>query len=63
MKCDTIYIKTRDAFFWDILTSIHYLIVPLYHILIIICCELIYDIVISPIYFWELFWHPKVPSV
>ena len=59
-KCDMIYVTTRDAFFWDILTWSHYLIAPLYRILIIICCELIYDIAIDPIYFWKLFWNPKV---
>ena len=58
-KCDTIYVTTRDAFFWDILTWSHYLIAPLYRILIIICWDLIYDIAISPIYFWKLCWHPK----
>ena len=50
MKCDMIYVTKRDALFWDILTWIHYLIAPLYRILIMICCELIYDILIDPIY-------------
>ena len=63
MKCGTIYVTTRDAFFWDILIWSHYLIVPLYRILIIICCELIYDITIAPICFWKLCWHPKELSI
>ena len=58
-KCDTIYVTTRDAFFWGILTWSHYLIAPLYRILIIICFEMIYDIAIAPTYFWKLCWHPK----
>ena len=58
-KCDTIYVTTRDAFFWYILTWSYYFIAPLYRILIIICFEMIYDIAIAPIYFWKLCWHPK----
>ena len=59
MKCDTIYVTTRDAFFWDILTRSHYLIAPPYCIIIIICYELINNIAIAPIYFGRLCWHPK----
>ena len=59
MKCDMIYVTKIDAFFWDILTWSHYLNAPLYCILIMIFCKLIYDITISPIYFWKLCWHPK----
>ena len=63
MKCDTIYVTTIDALFWDILTWIHYLILPLYRILIIIFFEIIYYITISPIFFWKLLWNPKGRSI
>ena len=59
MECDMIYVTTKDASFWDILTWSHYLIVPLYRILVMIFCEIIYYITIAPIYFWKLFWNPK----
>ena len=36
---------------------------PLYQILLTICTELIYDVTISPIYFWKLRWHPKGRSI
>ena len=41
----------------------HYLISPLYRLLLTICTELIYDVTIAPIYFWRLFWHPKGRSI
>ena len=63
IKRDTIYFTTRDTFFWDTLTWSHYLIAPLYRILIIIWCELIYDITIAPIYFWKLWWYPNGRSI
>ena len=63
MKFDMIYVTTIYTFFWEILTWSHYLIAPLYSILIMICCELIYYITIAPLYFWNLFWHPKGRSI
>ena len=62
-KCDTINITTRDAFFGDILTWNHYLIAPLYCILVMPFCELIYDITMANICFWKLCWHPKRQSI
>ena len=62
-KCDMIYIAFRNSFFNDILTWTHYLIMPLYQLLLTIFTELVYDVTIAPIYFWKLCWHPKGRSI
>ena len=59
MTCDMTYVAYQDSFFKDILTWTHYLISPLYQLLLTICTKLIYDIAIAPIYVWNLCWHPK----
>ena len=63
MKCDMTYVNYGDSFFKDILMWTHYLILPLYQLLLTICTELIYDVTIAPIYFWKICWHPKVRSI
>ena len=63
MKCDMTYVAYRDSFCKDILTWTHYLILPLYQLLLTIWTEQIYDVAIAPIYFWKLCWHPKGKSI
>ena len=41
----------------------HYLVSPLYQILLTICTELTYDAAIAPIYFWKMCWNPKGRSI
>ena len=62
-KCDMIYIDFRNSFFNEIFKWNHYLITPLYQLLLTICTELIYDVTIAPIYLWKLCWHPKGRSI
>ena len=62
-KCDMTYIAFRNFFFNEILTWNHFLISPLYQLLLTIFTELIYDVTIAPIYFWKLCWHPKGRSI
>ena len=49
MKCDMTYVAFQNSFFNEILTWTHYLIMPLYQILLTICTELIYDVTVAPI--------------
>ena len=62
-KCDMTYVAFRNSFFNQILTWTHYLIMPLYQLLLKIGTELIYDVTIAPIYFCNLCWHPKGRSI
>ena len=62
-KCDMTYVAFRNSFFNEILTWTHYLIMPLYQLLLTIFTELIYYVTIAPIYFWKLCWNPKGRSI
>ena len=62
-KCAMIYIAFRNSLFNEILTWNHYLIMPLYQLLLNFFTELIYDVTLALIYFWKLCWHPKGRSI
>ena len=62
-KFDMIYVAYQDSFSNNILMWTHYLISPLYQLLLTICTELIYDVMIALIYFWKLYSHPKGRSI
>ena len=64
--CDSYYSTTRDTICWDFLAWSRYLLYLFqspFRLLVTICTELIYDITIAPIYFWNLCWHPKGRSI
>ena len=62
-KCDMTYVDFRNSFFNEILTWTHYLIMPLYQLLLTICTDLIYYVTIDPIYFWKLCWNTEGRSI